>query len=91
MDRNRVVDDRTIIGAPWALEHEGKRVAGDIDKRLRHLIHETKMKEYWRKKFEINEEQQETISWKTFIETNEMNEEWIQIWMVKYNSRIGGV
>ena len=91
MDLHRVVDDRTIIGAPWALEHEGKRVAGDIEKRIRHLIHEKHMQEYWRKKFNITEEQTEYISWETFLKTNKMNDEWIQIWMAKYNSRIGGV
>ena len=91
MDRERDIDTRIIIGSPWALEHEGKKVSGDIEKRIRYLVHEKKMKEYWRNKFGLTEEQQNTISWDSFLKTNQLNDEWVQIWMAKYNSRIGGV
>ena len=91
MEVNRPVDQRVIIGAPWELKQNGKRIVGDIEKRIRNTIHEREMQEYWRKKFSITKEQQDQVNWEVFKKVNRMNEDWVQTWMTKYNSRIGGV
>ena len=91
MNLERDLDTRPIIGAPWILEYDGRKISGDIEKRIRHLIHERTMQDYWRKKFDLTEDQQRHISWEAFLKTNQLNDEWIQIWMAKYNSRIGSV
>ena len=68
-------DDRIIIGAPWELSHEGYKIVGDLEKRIRHSIHKEQMQEFWRKKFAVTEEQQQSINWEAFRKTNSMNEE----------------
>ena len=91
MNLDQEIDSRLIIGAPWILNHSGKKISGDIEKRIRYLVHEQTMKDYWRKKFDLTGEEQRNINWDAFLKVNQLNEEWIQIWMAKYNSRIGGV
>ena len=49
------------------------------------------MKEVWRNKFELTEDQVDQICWGTFRKNNKAMDEHKALWMTKYNQRIGPV
>ena len=87
----RNIDNRRIPGQPWKLMCDGKEVSGNYERRIRTYLYEDKMKNFWREKFGLTSEQADTIAWKTFQRSNTSCKDWERVWMMKYNSRIGGV
>ena len=80
-----------IEGIPWHLTFRSKTIAGDIEKRLRIVIHEENMRNVWRNKFELTEEQGEKILWRAFKKNNRNMDERKALWVTKFNQRIGAV
>ena len=91
MDEYRETERCIIKGIPWHLSHCQRAIAGNIEKRLGLAIHEENMKEVWRTKFGLTQEQEEQICWGSFTKNKKAMDEYKVTWMTKYNQRIGSV
>ena len=89
MDEYRETERCIIKGIPWHLSHCQRAIAGNIEKRLRLVIHEENMKEVWRTKFGLPQEQEKQIFWGSFTKNNKAMDKYKATSMTKYNQRIG--
>jgi hypothetical protein len=73
-------------GQPWTITCQGTILTGNVEKRLRHILYEEKMKKWWMEKCNLEIQEEELIDWEAYASFRKLTPRWRNTWAVKYGA-----
>ena len=73
---------RRTKGEPCSLTCQGRRIAGDVEAKLRHLMQDAQAIKWWKERLQIQPQQYNKINWTVYKEYRTRTPTWLNIWSV---------